>query len=94
MLDVLPSDKYTVIYTTSPSNAVTTSNHVDSETHDLDSMFQATLHTDLKRDLSSHKRDEQENITLPEGPLFERYQYFTPGKLYLTRHAQKQADVV
>ncbi len=45
----------------------------------MDSLFQAPLHTELKRDLSHHKRVSNGNITLPDGPLFERYQYFTPG---------------
>ena len=36
-------------------------------------------HVELKRDLSAHQQAPG-NITLVDGPLFERYQYFTPGK--------------
>lgn len=45
----------------------------------MDPGFQNPLHTDLKRDLTHHKRASDGNITLPDGPLFERYQYLTPG---------------
>lgn len=45
----------------------------------MDSLFQAPVHMELKRDLSHQKRASDGNITLPNGPLFERYQYFTPG---------------
>ena len=34
---------------------------------------------ELKRDFSNHKRASDGNITLPDGPLFERYQYLNPG---------------
>ena len=47
----------------------------------MDSMFQTSLHTELKRDLRSHKRDTGDKITLPDGPLFERYQFLSPGTL-------------
>ena len=45
------------------------------------SLLEQTLHLDLKRDLSTHTFAKRENITLPDGGLFERYQYFTPGML-------------
>ena len=45
----------------------------------MDSIFQAPVHMELKRDHSQQKRASNQNITLPDGPLFERYQYFTPG---------------
>ena len=44
----------------------------------MDSIFQAPVHAELKRDFS-YKRASDGNITLPKGPLFERYQYLTPG---------------
>ena len=34
---------------------------------------------DLKRDLSTSKRDSGEKLILPEGPLFERYSFLSPG---------------
>ena len=38
---------------------------------------QSALQMELKRELSAQKRAE--NVTLPPGPLFERYQFFTPA---------------
>lgn len=81
MLDVIASKKYTVVYTTSPPSAAHYTASVDSEAYEMDSQFQNHLHTDLKRDLSHQKRAFDGNITLPDGPLFERYQYLTPGML-------------
>lgn len=45
----------------------------------MDSAFQAPVHMELKRDLSLHERAANDTVTLPDGPLFERYQYSTPG---------------
>ena len=45
----------------------------------MDAQFQAPVHMELKRDHLNHKRASDGNITLPDGPLFERYQYLTPG---------------
>ena len=36
---------------------------------------------ELKRDLSHQKRASDGNISLPIGPLFERYQYLSPGNI-------------
>ncbi|MCJ1278889.1 hypothetical protein MMC21_006710 [Puttea exsequens] len=80
MLDLLSSKRYTVIYTTSPPDTSTQHTEpADSQPYEMDSLFQAHLHTDLKRDLSHHKRAADSNVTLPDGPLFERYQFFNPG---------------
>ncbi len=45
------------------------------------SLFQSPLHLDLKRDLSSTaKRDSTgDKPVLPDGPLFERYSFLSPG---------------
>ena len=51
----------------------------------MDTQFQAPVHMELKRDHLNHKRASDGNITLPDGPLFERYQYLTPGTAYLGR---------
>ena len=45
----------------------------------MDAQFQVPVHMELKRDLSNNKRASDGNITLPDGPLFERYQYLSPG---------------
>lgn len=81
VLDVLSSNKFTVIYTTTPPHSAhqPTSAETETESYEMDTQFQAPVHMDLKRDFSVHKRASDANITLPDGPLFERYQYFTPG---------------
>ena len=52
----------------------------------MESLFHSHTHTqhmDLKRDMSGmHKRQESGgsgNVTLVDGPLFERYQFLSPG---------------
>lgn len=86
MLDLLsPKVKYTVIYTTSPPTTGYTSEPAEPEEYEMDSLFQAPVHLELKRDMSHQKRASDVNITLPDGPLFERYQYLTPGASYQSR---------
>ena len=80
MLDLLPTNiKYTVIYITSPPATGHPSEPIEPEDYEMDSLFQATGHLELKRDMSHQKRASDVNVTLPDGPLFERYQYLTPG---------------
>ncbi|KAK0516786.1 hypothetical protein JMJ35_001389 [Cladonia borealis] len=80
MLDLLsPKTRYTVIYTTSPPTTSHPSEQAEPEEYEMDSLFQAPVHLELKRDMSHQKRASDANITLPNGPLFERYQYLTPG---------------
>ena len=92
VIDLLPSSsKYTIIYTTTPSNA-TPQRHGHGAVEPDDYEMEAVLHGhghghgELKRDLKGgrkQKRQEGEggkgNETLPEGPLFERYQFLSPG---------------
>ena len=83
MLDLLSTKvKYTVIYTTSPPMTGHPSEPAEPEEYEMDSLFQAPVHLELKRDMSHQKRASDVNITLPNGPLFERYQYLTPGASY------------
>lgn len=79
VLDLLSSTKFTVIYTTTPPNADYQPAFVESESYEMDAQFQVPVHMDLKRDFSNNKRASDGNITLPDGPLFERYQYLSPG---------------
>ncbi|KAL2046177.1 hypothetical protein N7G274_001624 [Stereocaulon virgatum] len=79
ILDLLSSNKYTVVYTTSPPTAGHHSAPAEPEPYEMDALFQVPVHMGLKRDLFQLKRASDGNITLPNGPLFERYQYLTPG---------------
>ncbi|KAL8968609.1 MAG: hypothetical protein Q9183_002380 [Haloplaca sp. 2 TL-2023] len=85
ILSTLPTSKYTVIYTTTPSstppNAATHHDHLDQQIYEMDTSFSSQHHMEIKRDVNGHtvmgKREE--NVSLPDAPLFERYQYFSPG---------------
>ncbi|KAL9124384.1 MAG: hypothetical protein Q9217_006278 [Psora testacea] len=79
VLDLLPSNKYTVIYITTPSKAAPQPALAESQPYEMDALFDAPVHMELKRDLLHHKRASDSNITLPNGPLFERYQFLSPG---------------
>ena len=79
VLDLLPSTKYTVIYTTTPLSNEHHSLVEESQVYEMDSTFAAPLHMDLKRDFSVRASNSSGNDTLIDGPLFERYQFLTPG---------------
>ena len=68
-----------MIYTTS-TRASTTKLLGEAKEYVMESEIEHLFHTDLKRDLSSHQMQRRDNITLPDGGLFEKYQFFTPGE--------------
>ncbi|KAL3418217.1 ER protein big1 [Phlyctema vagabunda] len=70
LLSHLKDHKYTVIYTTSP--VLSAAEHTDI----YDPIFQEALHMDLKRDVIGARRG---NHTVDRRPLFEKYNYFSPG---------------
>ncbi|KAI9739521.1 MAG: hypothetical protein M1834_006237 [Cirrosporium novae-zelandiae] len=86
VLDLLPSEKYTVIYTTSHIQDSVEGSQIqeNDQLYEMNNgMWEDEVHMDLKRDFSASsglahvsKKDE---IQLPDGPLFARYQFFTPG---------------
>ena len=48
--------------------------------YEADDSFQAPLHMDLKRESRGlHKRASSDNETYIDGPLFEKYQFLSPG---------------
>jgi len=73
---------YVLIYT---SRASAHASHVDPP-YEMDEPYPSALHTDLKRDVESRKRNMQRrqangiDNSKSNLPLFERYQYLTPGK--------------
>ena len=82
VLDIMPSTNYTVLYTTS-TRASATKLLGEAKEYVMESGLEELLHTDLRRDLSTHQMQKRENITLPDGGLFEKYQFFTPGESIL-----------
>ncbi|KAL9022559.1 MAG: hypothetical protein Q9185_000269 [Variospora sp. 1 TL-2023] len=98
LLDLLPTSKYTVIYTTtssslsSPSAGGVGEEEKEASTYEMDpstiffsSQQPQTHHMELKRDLTTTKRADGiitttgGNVTLIDGPLFERYAFLSPG---------------
>lgn len=86
VIDLLSSNKFTVVYTTTPLDAAHQISSAEAESYEMDAQFQAPVHMELKRDFSNHKRASDSNITLPDGPLFERYQYLTPGNFLHSKY--------
>ncbi|ETN38451.1 uncharacterized protein HMPREF1541_06486 [Cyphellophora europaea CBS 101466] len=74
ILDMLPSSNYTVLYATTAHGAPE-----PSAEHLMDAEVQNPLHMEMKRDLSSGLVRRASNQTIVDGPLFEKYQFFTPG---------------
>lgn len=86
VLDMLPTQNYTVLYTTSRAReGWAVAMDVDAKEYDMDASIQESLHMDLKRDLGLHA-SESNNQTMIDGPLFDKYQFFTPGMFPSTYH--------
>ena len=80
ILDTIPqSATLTVLYTTSPPTASQAEHVAKPSTYEMDDSM-SPMHMDLKRDVGFEVRQDAGNLTLVNGPLFERYQYLTPGK--------------
>lgn len=54
----------------------------DTHLYEMDDPYPSALHTDLKRDLHEIRKRQSDNSTnMQDGlGLFEKYQFFTPGK--------------
>lgn len=78
LLTSVASEPTIVLYTTTPISGVLHdqhgSPHHELHLYDNEDPFHQGLHVDLKRNFA--KRQEKGNASLP---LFEKYQYFTPG---------------
>lgn len=80
VMEIVPSKSYTVLYVTSPGKMSRRVRIAETELYEMQSQVQENLHIDLKRDLSSGLGKRANNETLVDGPLFDRYQFLTPGK--------------
>ncbi|KAK5195868.1 hypothetical protein LTR92_004809 [Exophiala xenobiotica] len=80
VLDLLPTQNYTVLYMTTwaVDNGVT-AQQAEPTDYDMKSQIQESMHIDLKRDLGLRAENKTENQTMIDGPLFDKYQFFTPG---------------
>lgn len=70
------SRNYTVLFTTTPA---ATTEEFPTE-YNMDTDAQEPLHMGLKRELGSGLPRRATNQTIIDGPLFEKYQFFTPGE--------------
>ncbi|KAF7514158.1 hypothetical protein GJ744_004483 [Endocarpon pusillum] len=77
ILDMLRNRNYTVLYTTTPpvpaSHVAGTPKQYEMYSYD------ESLHTELKRDVGPEPVKIRDNQTMVDGPLFEKYQFLTPG---------------
>lgn len=83
LIDLLPKQNYTVLYTTNrAADGTFVGQGKDAVEYDMDSQIQESMHMDLKRDLGVYApgNGTGNNQTLIDGPLFDRYQFFTPGE--------------
>ncbi|RMZ80647.1 hypothetical protein DV738_g2630, partial [Chaetothyriales sp. CBS 135597] len=81
LLDLIPSSaSYTVVYTTS-TDSMDKNEHRQGTASDITQ--QSSLHLDLKRGTkrqpTRRSSSDKDDNTLVDGPLFHRYQFFTPG---------------
>lgn len=76
LMEPLLSTNYTVLWTTTPAGTA----QEPSAEYTMQPDSQESLHMGLKRDLGSGLQQRATNVTLVDGPLFHRYQFFTPGE--------------
>jgi hypothetical protein len=74
-------DSYTVIYATLDNLSPPQVMHPGQ--YEMDEPYPSNMHTDLKRDLNSHV-SRASNVSNPQAdlPLFEKYQFLSPGTSY------------
>ena len=75
----LLGSNHTVVYATTRRTTDKEWHKETPSSYQMDSSMSPLGHMELKRDLESHVQSAS-NVTLVDGPLFERYQYLTPGK--------------
>ena len=66
-----------LIYITTPPPQETLQ---DGHMYEMDEPYPSGLHTDLKRDLEMHARQSEDDHMQDGLPLFEKYQFLSPGK--------------
>ena len=77
----LPSQNYTVLYTTTPSTKSHERPSPEASKYEMETPLEEIMHLDLKRDVDFRPRQSSSNQTLVDGPLFEKYQFLSPGEL-------------
>jgi hypothetical protein len=76
IIDLLPTDKYTMLFFTTPAGSENSYTYAEASAYD-----QTESHWELKRDKIIEDPDHPTNNSVPlDAPLFEKYQFLTPGK--------------
>lgn len=82
LLQKIPySANYTVIYTTTPATDKT---HMSVYDPKFQAPFEASEKFELKRSFALSKYAEASKNVSSTAPLFEKYQFFSPGSSYPT----------
>ncbi|KAI9795887.1 MAG: hypothetical protein M1833_006614 [Piccolia ochrophora] len=80
IIDLLPSRKYTTIYTTTGITSKEAHTFHEHGSHDHQANKKAPAYSELKyRATVEDDNDKPQNVTLIDGPLFERYQFLSPA---------------
>ena len=79
---MLPSPNFTVIYTTTPVSTERQRLVPEFKAYEMDYSSLFSAHMDLKRDVSAFPHATSNSSMVSNAPLFEKYQFFTPGKDY------------
>jgi hypothetical protein len=90
----LPSQNYTVLYTTTPSIKTRERPSPEASKYEMETPLEEVMHLDLKRDVGFRPRQSSSNQTVVDGPLFEKYQFLSPGELTVPSSSFQKADYV
>lgn len=70
----LDNSKYAVIYTTTPRTGEAEDVLHEQYRYEMDDLFPSSVHTELRRDVEAHASNGTSDL-----PLFEKYQFLSPG---------------
>jgi hypothetical protein len=95
VIDTIPSQNYTVLYTTTPPAPAPNQPASEASRYEMETPLVEATHLDLKRDVDVGPGQSHGNQTIVDGPLFEKYQFLSPGKqstwplgIYLANYVQ------
>jgi|SRR5438045_8423647 hypothetical protein len=80
IMDTIPSQNYTVLYTTTPPAPASNQPASEASRYEMEKPLVEAEHLDLKRDVDVEPGQSHSNQTIINGPLFEKYQFLSPGK--------------
>jgi hypothetical protein len=81
-MDTIPSQNYTVLYTTTPPAPASNQPASEASRYETETPLVEAMHLDLKRDADVGPGQSHSSQTIADGPLFEKYQFLSPGKRY------------